>query len=67
MQKWEYLQLEYFYERDERRYAMNGQFKHDWNGEPIHKVLNLLGEDGWELISFDRSARELMFKRVKAT
>ena len=61
MQKWEYLQLIWHYEQGERRHAVNGQFKHDWNGRALHTTLNELGKEGWELVGI--SEHEAVFKR----
>jgi hypothetical protein len=67
MQKWEYLQLTWMYEGgNQRLFAVNGQFKHDWNGQPLHLVMNQLGNEGWELTAYEHSSRELIFKRPKA-
>lgn len=63
MQKWEYLQLKLFTDYGEVRYAVNGQFKHEWNNQAFHAILNNLGDQGWELVT--EEAREYLFKRAK--
>lgn len=66
MQKWEYLQLSWFEEEAQRRFALNGEFKHAWNARTPLQVLNELGAEGWELVAMDVAARESFFKRPLA-
>ena len=35
------------------QYKVNGDSKPDWKDQPIYYALNLMGRDGWEMISFE--------------
>jgi hypothetical protein len=63
MQKWEYLNLQSL----NNEYSINGEaFVAYKKGEDALKVINKLGNEGWELVSafaYHLSDREYMFKR----
>jgi Domain of unknown function (DUF4177) len=72
MQKWEYLVVELTYEGNWliARYV-NEQELEGWKNVPLPRLINRLGEAGWELVgtlSDSRSLREgghLFFKRPR--
>jgi hypothetical protein len=35
------------------QYKVNGETRLDWKDQPIYYALNMLGQDGWEMISFE--------------
>lgn len=35
------------------QYKVNGESRMDWKDQPIYYPLNLLGQEGWELVSFE--------------
>jgi hypothetical protein len=35
------------------QYKVNGETRLDWKDQPIYYALNMLGKDGWEMISFE--------------
>lgn len=67
MQKWEYLHLE---ASEDRVYIVADERRMDWEGRSLHEVLNMLGEQGWELVAlaFEQHILlpgHLLFKRPK--
>lgn len=40
------------------QYKVNGEARTEWKDQPIYYPLNLLGQEGWELVSFE-SANEM--------
>ncbi|NJL94769.1 MAG: hypothetical protein HC915_14165 [Anaerolineae bacterium] len=67
MIQWEYLHVMIFAEKDGTRYAINGEFHHPWRNAPLHRVLNVLGEKGWELVSMNFGQTQAIFKRRAST
>lgn len=53
MHKWEYLHLETTEGQtpEGRVYIAADERRIDWIDLSLHQVLNMLGEDGWELVS----------------
>ncbi len=67
MQKWEYQQLSWHYDNDDKKvYALNGEYNKEWKNAALHLLLNNFGEAGWELVAFDPEEGEAIFKRPKA-
>ena len=48
MQLWEYLHLE---ATEGRVYILADERRDDWVGLSFHEILNILGEEGWELVA----------------
>lgn len=65
MQKWEYIIVQYRYEREKSRPRfINGNELKDWKKGPELSVhLNQLGEQGWELIQIN--GVEYIYKRPR--
>lgn len=67
MQKWEYQQLSWHLENDDKKvYALNGHFQKDWKNQALHELLNKFGDEGWELVAFDVEEGEAILKRPKS-
>lgn len=67
MQQWEYLHLE---TAEDRIYIVAGNRREDWANYTLQDVLNILGEDGWELVTmgFESAVMlpgHLIFKRPR--
>lgn len=63
MQKWEYATIGLINSYG-LQYKFNGEKQNHWKDHPLHDVLADLGDQGWELLSFDGS--NYIFKRPKA-
>lgn len=48
MRKWEYLHLE---TTEGRIYILADERREDWTDLSLNHVLNILGSEGWELVS----------------
>lgn len=72
MPKWEYLFVEAspypFGDKLINLYA-NGEEMKDWKNRSLHEFVNLLGDEGWELITLRNDPKYdnnyLVFKRLK--
>jgi hypothetical protein len=60
MMKWEYTTLGLLNAYG-LQYKLNGEKQNHWKEHPLHEVLHDLGEQGWELVSFD--GESYIFKR----
>lgn len=61
MQQWEYRTISILNSYG-MQYRMNGDKQHQWKDKQIHEVLEDMGKDGWEFISFDGD--NYIFKRA---
>ena len=64
MQKWEYITIGTVNSYG-LQYKMNGEKQNQWKDKHLHEVLADLGNEGWELLSFDGGS--YIFKRPKTT
>lgn len=67
MPQWEYLHLE---TAEDRIFIIAGDRREDWASYTLQDVLNVLGEDGWELVTmgFESAVMlpaHLIFKRAR--
>jgi hypothetical protein len=68
VQKWEYLFIEYQWHKERARpRIINDQEVQDWKNTPTRSQhINLLGEEGWELVGLaGPNGHLLIFKRPK--
>jgi len=63
MQKWEYITVGMLNSYG-LQYKLNNEKEHKGKEKPLHEVFADLGEEGWELVSFD--GESYIFKRPKA-
>lgn len=61
MQKWDYLVLGIIQSYGVN-YRVNGEKVGEWKDFPLHDVLNIVGKQGFELITFDGAS--YIFKRI---
>ena len=62
MQKWEYLRVSYLSGDSGVRYFFNNDVQVlDYPEAVDWKIMNRLGQEGWELVSYDRDTSEVMF------
>ena len=59
--RWEYLTMSYNYSYGSTTYVVNGDKEVRLKNRPLHDVLTLFGQAGWELISI--SEGNYIFKR----
>lgn len=62
MQKWDYATIGLLNSYG-LQYKLNGDKQNQWKDHPLHEVLHDMGEQGWELISYD--GENYLFKRPK--
>ena len=62
MQKWEYVTLGTVNSYG-LQYKLNGEKQNQWKDKNLHEVLADLGNEGWELLSYDGG--NYIFKRPK--
>jgi hypothetical protein len=63
IQKWDYATVGLLNSYG-LQYKLNGEKQNHWKDKPLHEVLHDLGDQGWELISYDGEA--YIFKRPVA-
>ncbi len=62
--RWEYLTLNYTYNYGSTSYEINGEKEIQLKNRPLHEVLTLLGQAGWELVGvMGAEGRSYVFKR----
>ena len=49
--RWEYMTLSYNYSYGSTTYQVNDQKEAKLKNRPLHEVLTLFGQHGWELVS----------------
>lgn len=66
MQRWEYMTLAWIRHYGRTDYSVNGMKNPKLKDKVLAEVMNLLGEQGWELVAItDEEKHELTFKRPK--
>lgn len=74
MQKWEYILVEaslYSFEDKLISIYVNSKEWREWKNRTLCQLVNYLGDEGWELITFSHNSKYedkyLIFKRPKIT
>ncbi|NES04286.1 MAG: hypothetical protein F6K22_16490 [Okeania sp. SIO2F4] len=74
MQKWEYLLVEaspYPFGDKLINIYINGKERREWKDRTLYELVNHLGNEGWELVTFSHNSKSddnyLIFKRPKTT
>ena len=74
MQKWEYILVEaslYSFGDKLISIYVNSKEWREWKNKTLYQLVNYLGDEGWELITFSHNSKYedkyLIFKRPKIT
>ncbi|MCL2923269.1 MAG: hypothetical protein MGF17_01190 [Trichodesmium sp. MAG_R04] len=74
MQKWEYLLVEagaYPFGDKLVNIYVNGKEWREWKNTTLYELVNYLGNEGWELVTFSHNSKSdnnyLIFKRPNTT
>ena len=68
MDKWEYMTLDSSSNYGTTKFYINGDMQPALKNEPLHKIINQIGGQGWELIGISSEGPEktYIFKRPSA-
>ena len=63
--RWEYITVTYAPECSPpvKKWRVNTNPTPKLNGQPFHNVLNILGDEGWELLDLSPNREEFVFRR----